>query len=51
MTTDTKDTNGKSSKQQTVTMLAKHHGDGEAFAQLMEETYANRFNAVGYWRQ
>lgn len=46
MTTETK---GKSQQQQTVTMLAKHHGDGEVFAQLMEETYASRFNA-DFWR-
>jgi len=46
MTTDTKEND---QKQQTVTMLAKHHGDGEAFAQLMEETYANRFNA-DFWQ-
>lgn len=25
-------------------MLAKHHRDGEAFAELMKETYENRFN-------
>lgn len=31
-------------KQQTVEMLAKHHGDGSEFAKLMEETFAGRFN-------
>jgi arsenite methyltransferase len=30
--------------QQTQTMLAKHHKDGEAFVQLMKDTYAGRFN-------
>jgi SAM-dependent methyltransferase len=44
MTTETKD-----QKQQTVSMLAKHHGDGDAFAQLMEETYENRYNDE-FWR-
>ena len=28
----------------TVSMLAQHHGDGEAFAELMEQTFENRFN-------
>lgn len=28
----------------TRQMLAKHHRDGEAFAELMKETYTNRFN-------
>lgn len=28
----------------TKDMLAKHHRNGEAFAQLMKDTYANRFN-------
>jgi len=30
--------------QQTKDMLAKHHKDGEAFVQLMKDTYAGRFN-------
>lgn len=30
--------------QQTQEMLAKHHRDGEAFVQLMKDTYAGRFN-------
>jgi len=30
--------------QQTQTMLAKHHRDGEAFVQLMKDTYTGRFN-------
>ncbi len=30
--------------QQTQAMLAKHHKDGEAFVQLMKDTYAGRFN-------
>ncbi|WP_455375173.1 class I SAM-dependent methyltransferase [Kaarinaea lacus] len=46
MTTEVKDSD---QKQQTVSMLAKHHGDGDAFAQLMEETYENRFNDE-FWR-
>ena len=29
---------------QTQEMLAKHHRDGEAFAQLMKDTFAGRFN-------
>ena len=29
---------------QTQDMLAKHHRDGEAFVQLMKDTYAGRFN-------
>lgn len=28
----------------TQEMLAKHHRDGEAFAQMMKDTYASRFN-------
>jgi len=36
----------------TQEMLAKHHRDGEAFAQLMKETFSNRFNEDfwAYWR-
>jgi len=34
----------KNKLQQTQNMLAKHHRDGEAFVQLMKETYAGRFN-------
>lgn len=38
----------KQSNEQTLKntqeMLAKHHRDGEAFAQIMKDTYANRFN-------
>jgi len=30
--------------QQTQNMLARHHRDGEAFVQLMKDTYAGRFN-------
>lgn len=30
--------------QQTQAMLARHHRDGEAFAQMMKDTYAGRFN-------
>jgi arsenite methyltransferase len=30
--------------QQTQSMLAKHHRDGEAFAQLMTDTHAGRYN-------
>ena len=33
---------------QTQSMLEKHHGDGEEFARLMEETYAGRFNEA-FW--
>ncbi len=29
---------------QTQEMLAKHHRDGEAFAQIMKDTFVNRFN-------
>jgi len=29
---------------QTQDMLAKHHRDGAAFAELMKETFADRFN-------
>lgn len=31
-------------KQQTIDMLAKHHGDGNEFVQLMEATFESRFN-------
>lgn len=31
-------------RQQTITMLEKHHGDGTEFAKLMEETFEGRFN-------
>ncbi|HEY5602356.1 MAG TPA: class I SAM-dependent methyltransferase [Gammaproteobacteria bacterium] len=34
---------------QTQSMLAKHHGDGGEFAQLMEASYASRFNEQ-FWR-
>ncbi|MBN4079400.1 methyltransferase domain-containing protein [Beggiatoa alba] len=34
--------------QQTQAMLAKHHRDGEAFAQMMKDTYAGRFNEA-FW--
>jgi len=34
---------------QTQSMLEKHHGNGEEFARLMEETYAGRFNDE-FWR-
>lgn len=34
--------------QQTQAMLAKHHSDGEAFVELMKETYAGRFNDA-FW--
>ncbi len=30
-------------------MLARHHGNGEEFAQLMEESYASRFNEQ-FWQ-
>lgn len=33
---------------QTKDMLAKHHRDGERFAQLMKDTYAGRFNEA-FW--
>ena len=33
---------------QTQSMLEKHHGNGEEFAKLMEETYAGRFNEA-FW--
>ena len=33
---------------QTQAMLAKHHRDGEAFVQLMKDTYAGRFNDA-FW--
>ncbi|WP_455219165.1 class I SAM-dependent methyltransferase [Kaarinaea lacus] len=33
---------------QTQSMLEKHHGDGEEFARLMEDTYAGRFNEA-FW--
>lgn len=35
--------------QQTREMLANHHRDGEAFAQLMKETYAGRFDEA-FWQ-
>lgn len=34
----------KEALEHTQAMLAKHHRDGENFAQLMKETYAGRFN-------
>ena len=34
--------------QQTQDMLAKHHRDGAAFAQLMKDTFADRFNET-FW--
>lgn len=34
---------------QTRSMLAKHHGDGEEFAQLMQDTFAGRFNEE-FWQ-
>jgi len=34
--------------QQTQAMLTKHHRDGEAFVQLMKDTYAGRFNE-NFW--
>ena len=34
---------------QTQSMLARHHGDGEEFARLMEESYASRFNEQ-FWQ-
>ncbi|WP_455367108.1 class I SAM-dependent methyltransferase [Kaarinaea lacus] len=34
---------------QTQSMLARHHGNGEEFAQLMEESYASRFNEQ-FWQ-
>lgn len=34
---------------QTQSMLARHHGNGEEFAQLMEDSYASRFNEQ-FWR-
>jgi SAM-dependent methyltransferase len=33
---------------QTQDMLAKHHRDGEAFAQLMKDTFEDRFNDT-FW--
>ena len=42
--TKSKDKVQAKQKHQTVSMLAKHHGDGTQFAQLMEETFAGRFN-------
>jgi arsenite methyltransferase len=36
--------NATQTLQNTQDMLAKHHRDGEAFAQLMKDTYAGRFN-------
>jgi len=44
MTIESKDQN-----QQTVSMLEKHHGDGEEFAKLMEETFEGRFNEE-FWK-
>lgn len=40
-------------RQQTQAMLAKHHRDGERFAQLMKESFADRFDEVFWaaWRQ
>jgi arsenite methyltransferase len=37
---------------QTQSMLEKHHGNGEEFARLMEETYSGRFNEAfwGMWK-
>jgi len=35
---------------QTQSMLAKHHGNGKEFAQLMEESYAGRFNEQ-FWQR
>ena len=34
--------------QKTQAMLAKHHRDGELFAKMMKESFANRFNA-DFW--
>ena len=34
---------------QTQSMLARHHGNGEEFAQLMEDSYASRFNEQ-FWQ-
>jgi len=39
--------------QQTREMLARHHRDGERFAQMMKEGFANRFNEAFWesWQQ
>lgn len=39
--------------EKTQQMLAKHHRDGEAFAQLMKETFEGRFNDAFWslWRE
>jgi arsenite methyltransferase len=36
--------------QQTQAMLAKHHRDGERFAELMKQTFADRVNEV-FWAE
>jgi arsenite methyltransferase len=36
--------------QQTQVMLAKHHRDGERFAELMKQTFADRVNEV-FWAE
>ena len=36
--------------QQTQAMLAKHHRDGERFAEMMKQTFADRFNEV-FWAE
>lgn len=40
-------------RQQTEEMLAKHHRDGERFAQLMKESFDSRFDELFWnaWRQ
>ncbi|MEN8169745.1 MAG: class I SAM-dependent methyltransferase [Pseudomonadota bacterium] len=36
--------------QQTQAMLAKHHRDGERFAEMMKQTFADRFNDL-FWAE
>ena len=36
--------------QQTQAMLARHHRDGERFAEMMKQSFAERFNA-DFWAE
>jgi len=45
----TVDSKSRDQTQQTVSMLEKHHGDGNEFAKLMEETFEGRFNEE-FWK-
>ena len=43
----------KQSLKQTQDMLAKHHRNGEVFAEMMKESFASRFNEKfwGMWQE